>query len=597
MDKAKLNLPLLLGFWALIAAVLLARALLSADRVPLIADTDDAMRLVVVRDLLAGQGWFDHLQYRLNTPFGGEIHWSRLVDLPIAALLVVLAPFGQSAATIAAYVWPLLLLLVLMALTARLTLRLVGPAGLLPALALPVLAPAVVAEFSPGRFDHHSVQILLTLLLVWSSIEALDRPRWAIGAGLLAATALAIGTEALPAVAAGVIVFGLVWAVRPERGGTLRRFGLSFALGTLAQLMLMWPPSRWLEPACDTISLVYGLAAAGTGLAFLLLPQLPPLRPALRLCALAGAGVLVAGTVIVLFPACLRGPYAALDPWLVENWLSRISEAKPLWSSLRDVPDLTVAIALPPLLGLGALAWRARRPDGVPWLVLGLYLAVAFVVMLVQVRGGRFADALAVPPAAAAIAWVRERYLGRRAVGWLAALVGSWIAFAGVAVLLLVTVATLPLSGGTGGLEAQAGKLAGRDACLQPGAFRALAALPPDRIMAPIDLGAHLLAFTPHAVVGAPYHRVQDGVRDTFDFFNGPITVARAILDRRGIGLVVICPSMSELRGLPDAAPDSFVRLYERGELPDWLVEQSLPDTPLRVFAVSRALAPPAPGA
>ena len=50
-------------------------------------DTDDAMRLVQVRDLLAGQGWFDMVQHRLMPPEGASMHWSRLVDAPLAALI------------------------------------------------------------------------------------------------------------------------------------------------------------------------------------------------------------------------------------------------------------------------------------------------------------------------------------------------------------------------------------------------------------------------------------------------------------------------------------------------------------------------------
>ena len=36
-------------------------------RVP---DTDDAMRLVEARDLAAGQGWYDNVQYRFLAPEG-----------------------------------------------------------------------------------------------------------------------------------------------------------------------------------------------------------------------------------------------------------------------------------------------------------------------------------------------------------------------------------------------------------------------------------------------------------------------------------------------------------------------------------------------
>lgn len=91
--------------------------------------------------------------------------------------------------------------------------------------------------------------------------------------------------------------------------------------------------------------------------------------------------------------------------------------------------------------------------------------------------------------------------------------------------------------------EARASKVA----CLVPVAFADLAATPPERLMTPIDLGAHMLLYTPHSVVAAPHHRNQQGLRDAFRFFNDPIADARAILDARGIGLVVICPEMAEM--------------------------------------------------
>src|SRR5271169_2571431 len=73
--------------------------------------TDDAMRLVEVRDFLAGQGWFDLVQYRLRPPVG--MHWSRLIDLPLALLIragetVLPSVLAERVATV---VWPAALLL------------------------------------------------------------------------------------------------------------------------------------------------------------------------------------------------------------------------------------------------------------------------------------------------------------------------------------------------------------------------------------------------------------------------------------------------------------------------------------------------------
>ena len=55
-------------------------------------DGDDALRLQQVRDLLAGQGWYDLTQHRIAPPGGVPMHWTRVVDLPLALVIVLLRP-------------------------------------------------------------------------------------------------------------------------------------------------------------------------------------------------------------------------------------------------------------------------------------------------------------------------------------------------------------------------------------------------------------------------------------------------------------------------------------------------------------------------
>ena len=47
-------------------------------------DTDDAMKMVEVRDWMNGQGWFDMVAHRMDAPSGVLMHWSRLFDVPQA---------------------------------------------------------------------------------------------------------------------------------------------------------------------------------------------------------------------------------------------------------------------------------------------------------------------------------------------------------------------------------------------------------------------------------------------------------------------------------------------------------------------------------
>ncbi len=78
--------------WAAVSALLLLTKL-GAIRGLQLPDPDDVMRLVQVRDLYAGQSWFDMTQHRVDAANGGvAMHWSRLVDLPLLAIIAALAP-------------------------------------------------------------------------------------------------------------------------------------------------------------------------------------------------------------------------------------------------------------------------------------------------------------------------------------------------------------------------------------------------------------------------------------------------------------------------------------------------------------------------
>ena len=573
--------------WGLTAAALVAKTLSMAGTVPLILDTDDAMRLTMVHDFLAGQGWFDLVQHRLNTPYGALIHWSRLIDLPEGALLLVLRPlFGAAADVALAYAWPLLLLGPLLWLTARLALRLGGRPALWPGLLLSALSLITLVEFAPGRLDHHSVQILLALAMLGCAIAALERPRFAVGAGVAAGLALTIGIESLPLVGATIMAFGLAWVASARQAVALRDFGLSFALTTALGLAQGVPPERWLAPGADAISATYALAALLCGLAFLLLSLLR-LQPApLRLIAGLVAGAIAVALVVASFPAILGGPYGQLDPWLLANWIDRISEAEPLADSFASGPVYTAAVAIPVVTGLAVVAWNVVRVqhDRGAWLVHGLMLTIAFLVMLLQIRAARFAVPLAAPACAVLIGLAWRRMVTTNGFGPIFAMLGSVAASAGLVLAILGTlVVTVVPAYDANTLDPNR---AARQSCLMPAAFADLAGLPPERIMAPIDLGSHLLLYTPHAVVAAPYHRNEQGVRDAFRFFNEPIAAGREILRARGITLVVICPAMSEIRGLVAHTDDSFVTLYAAGRLPAWLQEVSRPADVLKVYSV-----------
>ena len=100
------------------------------------------------------------------------------------------------------------------------------------------------------------------------------------------------------------------------------------------------------------MSIFYAAAAVAVGVAFALLALLN-FNATGRGSRQAWSSAASRRRVLVaFFRDCLGGPYAAVDPWLVDNWLSRIVEARPVWESFDALPAYTVAIALPPIVGL-----------------------------------------------------------------------------------------------------------------------------------------------------------------------------------------------------------------------------------------------------
>ena len=582
--------------WRLVVLVALMGAAYLASRLyfapgsrPLFQDTDDAMRMVTVRDLLAGQGWLDLTQHRLNTPYGAELHWSRLLDAAIGGVLLVLRPLlGSNAETVLGYLWPALLLVPMVWLGGALSMRLAGPGAQLPGLALPLFSPAVQAEFVPGRLDHHNIQILLALALALATLNALRRPGWAIAAGFLGATGLAIGIEALPLVIAAAAGLGLAFVLDARAGRPIALFGASLALFTALHLAIARPPSRWLETACDMNSATYVVATLvlAVALALLALPMVARRGPWMRLLVGGALGLASAAFVIWLFPTCREGPYGMLDPWLIENWIDRITEARPLHESIERFRIyvmgslIPTGVALAGVLVMIAITRAEARRD---WLVYGLMLAIAIVLMFTQIRAARLAAPLAVAGGAGLIVAARMLYLRHRTVLVALPMVLVWLASAGTAVQVVTNWLKPATPAGTGTASAPAPD---KTPCLLPAAFADLRALPPERILTPVDLGAHMLLETQHSVVAAPYHRNGQGVWDTYRVLNGPPEEARTILAARGIGLIVTCPAMYEMRGLASSDAQSLVRQLDAGTVPDWLIDQSLAGAPLRIYGV-----------
>ncbi len=553
-------------------------------------DGDDALRLQQVRDLLGGQGWFDLHQYRVAPPEGVAMHWTRVVDIPIAAVILLLRPLlGQGPAeSIAIVVVPLLNLLAAMALAARLAARQFGPRiGIVAAL---LVAAAVPASFRmmPLRIDHHAMQFVLALVALNGLFAYTPRMGGAL-AGAALALALAISLESLPL---AVIVGGLC-TLRLWRGQSAWLIGylLSLSLASLA-LFLATRGLGDLAQHCDAVSPVHVVALLwmGGGTA-MVLPRLGDRPPLVRLLAVGLIGAGAIGLAAVWAPQCLAGnAFASVDPLVRKVWLDSVLEGLPVW---RQEPGFAATIILLPLLGLIAclrLATRAAdRGVQLFWLDYALVLLGATLVGLLVARASGASCLFATVPAAWQFAeqfarWRQDSLLVRRmgrVVVMIALLLPGVLVDQGVR--LLEPAGQAP-EGRASEARAQGEVALG---CDFTRAVPALAALPKGTLLTGLDMGPTVLVTTGHTVVATAHHRASAAIRDVIDAFLGPDEAARQIMARRGATMVVICPGGSEARFYAEKAPAGFVAHLMSGKAPGWLEPVAMPEASgVRVWRV-----------
>jgi hypothetical protein len=339
--------------------------------------TDDAMRLVEVRDLIGGQGWFDLFQYRLNPP-GTLMHWSRIIDAPLAALILLLKPLlgVHAAEAVTLYFWPTLLFAVALVLVAAIAKQMSNSVHpLLAAVVLAVLALPALVHFRAGAIDHHNAQIdlLLATVLMTTQIEQ-SALKAALG-GLMASLSLAIGVEMLPAIAAiGLAVFGLfVWRGAPV-ARQVAAFGAGLAASSLLLAPALLPLSSLTAQVCDAFGGPVLLLAAGGGMSLMLMVGVDRYQPTLRMRIVSGtaSATVLVGAFITLFPGCIAPPYAHLDPIVVSLWINNVAEAISFVRMLQLFPEKVLGYYGFPIvtMGLAVMALiRSLPSERFRWIV------------------------------------------------------------------------------------------------------------------------------------------------------------------------------------------------------------------------------------
>ena len=546
-----------------------------------LSDTDDAMRMAQVRDLLAGQSWWDLAQYRVNPAGGGVLmHWSRIVDAPLAAGILLLKPlFGQAMAErIVMALWPPLLgaaLSVACALGYRnLSDRRI--AYVVPLFL--IMSGYILVQFRPLRVDHHGWQIFLAMLVM---AQALRPASWRAGllGGLFAAALLAVSIEGLPVVALFAGLAALRWALDGRDDDRARLCGYMGALagGAILLQFVTRGPLGLVGSWCDSLSAPYMAAFVAAAAVSFAAARANPAVIWVRFSLLGLAGVAAAGALVWTEPQCANGPFATLDPIVVQYWYRNVLEGQPLWAAK---PHDMIHVLVPSLVGLAGaiLAWRncADAADRRNWATVIVTLAGAAALSLFVFRTVSTAHLFALPGCAwlGLRAWARARTIASTVPRILASamaaltlpLLGSMV----VAAVLTPLVPALKEEEKRAATE-KAEVNAYKANCLDPTAIADLNHLRATVLLTPIDLGAPLVFWTRHNLVATPHHRNSHAMADTIRAFAGDPAKAEALVRGQQATLVVFCRTANDFTKYRRARKDSLAAALYAGTPPAWL--------------------------
>ncbi len=551
--------------WAAVSALLIAinAHAIAAWKFP---DSDDLLRLIQVRDFLAGQSWFDVTQYRMNPPEGAPMHWSRIVDIPIAAVIYICAPiFGQHMAEqIALVTVPLLALLVVMVLAGRLAHKLFDrETAIFTSLLIPVSVP-IIHQLRPMRIDHHGWQLALAITAFSAAFDG-NQKRSGYITGLALALWLNISMEGLPIAAAFMALYALRWAIDPMQRMRLVHAMAALTAGSIffyAITARSWVP---ITNYCDAISPVH-LAIFASGAVMLAL--LAHLNPHRKMALIAGFAITGIGALAIIFsaaPQCATGAFSELDPLVREFWYDRVLEGKPVW---KQTPVFIARILTVPAIALFALWKLYGSGDEIlsrnNILTATFLIVSAFSLSLLVERSSAIASLIAMPFAAY---FIRQLLLKARDI---AAFPKRLAAMSGIFLLLVPGHAVNAISGitvdRTNDTEIRAAMK-----CELSQNLDALGTLPASDVMAPLDTGPAIIFASHHRIVASGHHRNDLAMRDIIRTFTGSEHEAHAIITRRGIEYVAYCPGLYEQLVYRKTAPDGFMVMLEDGRAPAWL--------------------------
>jgi hypothetical protein len=349
------------------------------------------------------------------------------------------------------------------------------------------------------------------------------------------------------------------------------------------------PPTLWLAAQYDILSIVHLFVFVMITVFWAAVSTKAISQTKLRrfVVAIFAAGI-GAALIGLVFPGFFSGPMADVDPDVITLWFSKnqeilpiIDDARPLYSLQRVFLFLGAA-----LLAIPFIIYILIKSDGLErrnWLYISACFSVALALAFLQIRWTAYAQLFAIIPIVGFLLSLLD-YVSKRFDGLSRALLraAAVLLFAiGPPVMSLAMQPTSMASSATqvsGGCDLRT---------LTNFLNRTYSVGPAKIILTHNSYGPEILYRTPHQVISTPYHRNADGILDAMAFFKSTDeTKALAILNKRKVDLLVVCPGSSETsyyRSL-NTATTFYDRLLTSP--PNWLRRKAVSDKVAKGFLV-----------
>jgi len=563
-------------------------------------DGDSYARLLRLLYLFESGDWLDVSLPRANAPYGGSLHWPRLLDILVLAFTLPFLPFvelNQALYLSCVIIGPIqhIILAILVVWAAR---PLIDNAAAYIAGALTTVQVGIFVYSAVGRADHHVLFALFFVISLGYMARALMdisshvASRQTFIAGVSIAIGIWVGPEALFLMAICLCGGGLPWLAGNIRAAALNRSMLvGIVLGLIGVIIMERGFSGFADIQYDRVSIVHLVLSTIILLFWIIIERTSHIwehsTVKTRLFTAIIGSVVTIVLLLLLFPLIYLGPMANVDP-VFRDIFKKIME----FASITDIPHFVLYLGT----SLIALPWviyriyRNKEPENRwAWCLFAIGMLVYIPLTLDSIRSciytGLFSTILVGDLIVTVDRYINSHYKGIKRSLYLAS------------ALILLTVGPFALGGVLVNAKNKESKQ--REQLQKTCSIGELSKHMnnsslfnnPVTILTSPNFGPEIMYRTHHNVLGTMHHPNTEGIKAAKFFMESldeelPLRIIR----ERKVDYLLICEDSgnnSYVDGIDN--PLIMINMLTNNKGPKWVFELPLSDNlhPFRLFQVN----------